>query len=180
LGSELVRVRKPDDIRSECAVPPVVGDGTMTVPVLAGAAKEKPPPTATPRGEEGVAGKNEDDEDDDEEEEEEEEEEDGEGMEKGEGEEAGSAAEAASAAGTRRAGRKWLIISESNSRASLWVMSIISVSTQSEWCVRTGHNGRDRGAGYVLRKKSTSGSSAGMRESTSKTFAVCTNVSRSN
>ena len=120
-------MRKPDDIRSECAVPPVVGDGTMTVPVLAGAAKEKPPPTATPRGEEGVAGKNEDDEDDDEEEEEEE---DGEGMEKGE--EAGSEAEAASAAGTRRAGRKWLIISESNSRASLWVMSIISVSTQSE------------------------------------------------
>lgn len=72
----MVRVRKPDDIRSECAVPPVVGDGTMTVPVLAGAAKEKPPPTATPRGEEGVAGKNEDDEDDDEEEEEEEEDED--------------------------------------------------------------------------------------------------------
>lgn len=88
----------------------MAGDGTATEPVLAGAAKEKPPPTATPRGEEGVAGKNEDDEDDDEEEEEE----DGEGMEKGEGEEAESEAEAASAAGTRRAGRKWLIISESN------------------------------------------------------------------
>jgi hypothetical protein len=65
LGSEFVRMSKPDDIRDEA--PPAAaaaagtgvsdeGDGTATA--LDGV-KENPPPTAAPRGEEGVTGINE-------------------------------------------------------------------------------------------------------------------------